>query len=100
MTASKWSSWPTSRRNSGRASSRTSENPTSVYLAHRGVKAANVPLVPNVPLPPELFAKDHPPVVGLTISADRLVHIRKNRLVAMKNRAPATTPRKKRCAVK
>ena len=64
--------------------SRTSKTPTSVYLAHRGVKAANVPLVPNVPLPPELFAKDHPPVIGLTISADRLVHIRKNRLVAMK----------------
>ncbi len=64
--------------------SRTSKTPTSVYLAHRGVKAANVPLVPNVPLPPELFAKGHPPVVGLTISADRLVHIRKNRLVAMK----------------
>ncbi len=64
--------------------SRTSKTPTSVYLAHRGVKAANVPLVPNVPLPPELFAEDHPPVVGLTISADRLVHIRKNRLVAMK----------------
>ncbi|MBI3437970.1 MAG: kinase/pyrophosphorylase [Proteobacteria bacterium] len=64
--------------------SRTSKTPTSVYLAHRGVKAANVPLVPNVPLPPELFAKNHPPVVGLTISADRLVHIRRNRLVAMK----------------
>jgi len=64
--------------------SRTSKTPTSVYLAHRGVKAANVPLVPSVPLPPELFAKDHPLVVGLTISADRLVHIRRNRLVAMK----------------
>jgi hypothetical protein len=64
--------------------SRTSKTPTSVYLAHRGVKAANVPLVPNVPLPPELFAKDHPLVVGLTISADRLVHIRRNRLAAMK----------------
>jgi len=64
--------------------SRTSKTPTSVYLAHRGVKAANVPLVPSVSLPPELFAKDHPLVVGLTISADRLVHIRRNRLVAMK----------------
>ncbi|MBS0384053.1 MAG: kinase/pyrophosphorylase [Proteobacteria bacterium] len=64
--------------------SRTSKTPTSVYLAHRGVKAANVPLVPNVPLPPEVFAKQRPLVVGLTISADRLVHIRKNRLVAMK----------------
>lgn len=64
--------------------SRTSKTPTCVYLAHRGVKASNVPFVPNVPLPPELFAKERPLVVGLTISADRLVHIRKNRLVAMK----------------
>lgn len=65
--------------------SRTSKTPTSVYLAHRGVKAANVPLVPNAPLPPELFEADRTAlVVGLTISADRLIHIRKNRLVAMK----------------
>ncbi|MES1157271.1 MAG: pyruvate, water dikinase regulatory protein [Alphaproteobacteria bacterium] len=64
--------------------SRTSKTPTSVYLAHRGVKAANVPMVPNVPLPPELFEPTHPLVVGLTISADRLVHVRKNRLAAMK----------------
>ena len=64
--------------------SRTSKTPTCVYLAHRGVKAANVPLVPNVPLPPELFERQRPLVVGLTISADRLVHIRRNRLVAMK----------------
>ncbi len=64
--------------------SRTSKTPTSVYLAHRGVKAANVPMVPNVELPPELFAPNHPLVVGLTISADRLIHIRKNRLAAMK----------------
>lgn len=64
--------------------SRTSKTPTCVYLAHRGVKAANVPFVPNVDLPPELFAKERPLVVGLTISADRLVHIRRNRLVAMK----------------
>jgi regulator of PEP synthase PpsR (kinase-PPPase family) len=64
--------------------SRTSKTPTSVYLAHRGVKAANVPLVPNVPLPPELFAQHRPLVVGLTISADRLVHIRKSRLAGMK----------------
>jgi [pyruvate, water dikinase]-phosphate phosphotransferase / [pyruvate, water dikinase] kinase len=64
--------------------SRTSKTPTSVYLAHRGVKAANVPLVPNVPLPPELFETEGPIVVGLTISADRLIHIRRNRLAAMK----------------
>jgi [pyruvate, water dikinase]-phosphate phosphotransferase / [pyruvate, water dikinase] kinase len=64
--------------------SRTSKTPTSVYLAHRGVKAANVPMVPGVPLPLDLFAEKRPLVVGLLISADRLIHIRRNRLVAMK----------------
>ena len=64
--------------------SRTSKTPTSVYLAHRGVKAANVPIVPGVQLPPELFAEVRPLVVGLLISADRLIHIRRNRLMAMK----------------
>jgi regulator of PEP synthase PpsR (kinase-PPPase family) len=64
--------------------SRTSKTPTSVYLAHRGVKAANVPMVPGVPLPEELFRTDRPLVVGLLISADRLIHIRRNRLAAMK----------------
>jgi regulator of PEP synthase PpsR (kinase-PPPase family) len=64
--------------------SRTSKTPTSVYLAHRGVKAANVPMVPAVALPPELFAPTRPLVVGLTITADRLIHIRRNRLAAMK----------------
>jgi [pyruvate, water dikinase]-phosphate phosphotransferase / [pyruvate, water dikinase] kinase len=64
--------------------SRTSKTPTCVYLAHRGVKAANVPMVPNLPLPPELFEPTRPLVVGLTISADRLIHVRKNRLAAMK----------------
>lgn len=64
--------------------SRTSKTPTSVYLAHRGVKAANVPMVPGVPLPPEVFSKNGPLVVGLLISADRLIHIRRNRLASMK----------------
>lgn len=64
--------------------SRTSKTPTSVYLAHRGVKAANVPMVPGVPLPEELFRPKRPLVVGLLISADRLIHIRRNRLAAMK----------------
>ncbi len=64
--------------------SRTSKTPTSVYLAHRGVKAANVPMVPEVPLPPELFEPTRPLVVGLTISPDRLIHVRRNRLAAMK----------------
>lgn len=64
--------------------SRTSKTPTSVYLAHRGVKAANVPIVPGAPLPRDLFAAQRPLVVGLTISAERLIHIRRNRLMAMK----------------
>lgn len=64
--------------------SRTSKTPTSVYLANRGVKAANVPIVPNVPLPPELFEPDAPLIVGLTISADRLLSVRRNRLATMK----------------
>lgn len=60
--------------------SRTSKTPTCIYLAHRGVRAANVPLVdPHTP-PPQLSVVDKAPVVGLTISPDRLVQIRRNRL--------------------
>jgi regulator of PEP synthase PpsR (kinase-PPPase family) len=60
--------------------SRTSKTPTCIYLAHRGVRAANVPLVsPNEP-PPSLKAIKGVPVVGLTVSPDRLVQIRRNRL--------------------
>jgi [pyruvate, water dikinase]-phosphate phosphotransferase / [pyruvate, water dikinase] kinase len=64
--------------------SRTSKTPTCVYLANRGVKAANVPIVPHIPLPEALFREDAPLIVGLMISADRLIHVRRNRLVAMK----------------
>lgn len=60
--------------------SRTSKTPTSIYLANRGVKAANVPIVPNQPLPETLFALDRPMVVGLTEDPRRLVDIRKSRL--------------------
>src|SRR5262249_29260921 len=45
--------------------SRTSKTPTSIYLANRGVKAANVPLVLGVPVPPQLDSIRHPLVVGL-----------------------------------
>ena len=45
--------------------SRTSKTPTSIYLANRGVKTANVPLVPGVPLPPQLETLKQPLVVGL-----------------------------------
>jgi regulator of PEP synthase PpsR (kinase-PPPase family) len=60
--------------------SRSSKTPTCVYLANRGIKAANVPIVPGCPLPGELFAIKRPLVVGLTKDPSQLVQIRKNRL--------------------
>jgi regulator of PEP synthase PpsR (kinase-PPPase family) len=61
--------------------SRTSKTPTSMYLAnHRGLRAANVPFVPGVPLPDILFSEQAPFVVGLTTSPERLVQIRRNRM--------------------
>ena len=60
--------------------SRTSKTPTSIYLANRGIKTANIPLVPNIPLPPELENAKKPLIVGLIASADRIVQIRQNRL--------------------
>jgi regulator of PEP synthase PpsR (kinase-PPPase family) len=59
--------------------SRSSKTPTSFYLANRGIKAANVPLVPDLPEPPGL--KDPlVPVIGLTIDAGALIEIRRHRL--------------------
>ena len=63
--------------------SRTSKTPTCIYLAHRGIKAANVPLVPGATLPERLTMLKGPMVVGLTASPDRLVQIRKNRLLSL-----------------
>ena len=60
--------------------SRTSKTPTCMYLANRGVKAANVPLVPTSPPPEALFTLRHPLIVGLVASAERLAQIRKSRL--------------------
>jgi regulator of PEP synthase PpsR (kinase-PPPase family) len=60
--------------------SRTSKTPTCVYLAIRGVRAANVPLIPNVALPTQLLAAKNALIVGLWASPDRLVQVRKNRL--------------------
>lgn len=60
--------------------SRTSKTPTCVYLANRGIKAANVPLVPGVPPPGELEQADKPLIVGLTTDPERLVQIRRSRL--------------------
>ena len=63
--------------------SRTSKTPTCVYLAIRGISAANVPLVPRMPPPPQLLAAKRPLVVGLWVSPDRLVQVRRNRLTSM-----------------
>ena len=63
--------------------SRTSKTPTSIYLANRGYKTANVPLVPHVPLPSALAYVRHPLIVGLVASADRIVQIRQNRLLSL-----------------
>jgi len=70
--------------------SRTSKTPTCIYLAHRGVRAANVPLVPSRPVPDKLLQLKNTLVVGLTISPDRLIQIRRNRLLSLKeNRTSA-----------
>jgi regulator of PEP synthase PpsR (kinase-PPPase family) len=63
--------------------SRTSKTPTCVYLAIRGVRAANVPLVPGLSAPPQLLAAKKPLIVGLWVSPDRLVQVRRNRLTSM-----------------
>jgi regulator of PEP synthase PpsR (kinase-PPPase family) len=60
--------------------SRTSKTPTCLYLANRSIKAANVPFVPGVSLPPELLAAKHPLIVGLTNDPERLIQLRRNRL--------------------
>lgn len=60
--------------------SRTSKTPTCFYLANRGLKAANVPIVPGLPLPRELEGVSKPLVIGLTRNPESLVEIRRNRL--------------------
>ncbi|EGL83430.1 phosphotransferase ydiA [Caldalkalibacillus thermarum TA2.A1] len=63
--------------------SRTSKTPLSMYLAHKRVKAANVPLVPEVAPPEELFKVDPDKCVGLTIMPEKLIEIRSERLKAL-----------------
>jgi [pyruvate, water dikinase]-phosphate phosphotransferase / [pyruvate, water dikinase] kinase len=64
--------------------SRTSKTPTSIYLANRGVKTGNYPLVPGVQLPAHLERLRKPLVVGLYASPERIVQIRQNRLLGLK----------------
>ncbi len=63
--------------------SRTSKTPTSIYLANRGVKTANIPFVLGIPLPDNVEKLCNPLVVGLIASPERIVQIRRNRLLAL-----------------
>jgi [pyruvate, water dikinase]-phosphate phosphotransferase / [pyruvate, water dikinase] kinase len=63
--------------------SRTSKTPTSLYLANRGFKTANVSLVPDIPPPSQLDTLSEPLVVGLVASPQRIAEIRRNRLLSM-----------------
>jgi hypothetical protein len=69
--------------------SRSSKTPTSIYLANRGYKVANIPIVVESPPPPALFGLKRPLVVGLTTAPERLVQVRRNRLLSL-NQAPET----------
>ena len=69
--------------------SRSSKTPTSIYLANRGYKVANIPIVIESPPPPALYAVRRPLVVGLTTAPERLVQVRRNRLLSL-NQAPDT----------
>ena len=70
--------------------SRTSKTPTCIYLAHRGVRAANVPLVPGRAPSEKLLTLKNALIVGLTISPDRLIQIRRNRLLSLKEDRDST----------
>jgi hypothetical protein len=69
--------------------SRSSKTPTSIYLANRGYKVANIPIVVESPPPTALFGLRRPLVVGLTTAPDRLIQVRRNRLLSL-NQAPET----------
>ncbi len=63
--------------------SRTSKTPTSIYLANRGIKTANIPLIPQIPLPASVEKLKEPVIVGLVATAERIFQIRKNRLLSL-----------------
>lgn len=69
--------------------SRSSKTPTSIYLANRGYKTANIPIVVESPPPSALFTLRRPLVVGLTTNPERLIAVRRNRLLSL-NQAPET----------
>lgn len=68
--------------------SRTSKTPTCIFLARRGIKAANIPYVPGVPFPDKLMQLKGPLIVGLTETPERLVQLRRSRLLANEDEKP------------
>ena len=63
--------------------SRTSKTPTCIYLANRGYKSANIPLIPGAGLPPIVKKLKHTLIIGLISSPDRIVEIRRQRLSSL-----------------
>jgi len=63
--------------------SRTSKTPTCIYLANRGIKAANIPIVPDLPLPPQLFRVRKAMVVAVIASVERIQQVRQNRILSL-----------------
>ena len=63
--------------------SRTSKTPLSMYLANKNIKVANVPLVPEIPIPKEVFEIDPKKIIGLTNTPEKLNSIRQERLKAL-----------------
>ena len=61
--------------------SRTSKTPTSIYLANRGIKTANIPIVLGVPVPDSLVKAKNPLIVGLIATAERISQVRQNRML-------------------
>ena len=63
--------------------SRTSKTPLSMYLANKNIKVANVPLVPEIPIPKEVFEINPKKIIGLTNSPEKLNQIRQERLKSL-----------------
>ena len=70
--------------------SRTSKTPTSIYLANRGIRTANIPLVPGVELPNSIVKAEKPLIVALIATTDRIQQVRQNRLLEL-NAADASS---------
>ncbi|SDA51328.1 pyruvate, water dikinase regulatory protein [Mesorhizobium qingshengii] len=70
--------------------SRTSKTPTSIYLANRGIKTANIPIVLGVPVPESLVNAKRPLIVGLIATAERISHVRQNRVLGNSSSYEAT----------